>query len=120
MSESAPAPESSSGDAEATRKPAPQPVIEDKSLADVIKTLLGKIVTFVNAESFEEGGLGHKVEASWYKGRLAGLGKDYLIVVTEFKHGTGKKGTKEPVKQYVPMGMVKRISVMKSQILVHI
>ena len=101
-------------------KPAAAPILEDKSLTDILKTLLGKVVTFVNAESFEEGGLGHKVEAGWYKGKLSGLGKDYLIVITEFKHGSGKKSSKEPVKQYVPIEKVKRISVMKTQVLIHI
>lgn len=117
MSDAAPEPQAS---AAAPAKPVPAPIVEDKTLNDVLTTLLGKVVTFVNAESFEEGGLGHKVEAGWYKGRLAGLGKDYLIVVTEFKHGAGKKASKEPVKQYVPMNMVKRVSLMKTQVLVHI
>ncbi len=48
------------------------------------------------------------------------MGKDYLIVITEFRHGTGKKSTKKPVRQYVPFDKMKRSSVMKSQILVHI
>ena len=48
------------------------------------------------------------------------MGKDYLIVITEFRHGTGKKSAKEPVRQYVPFDKMKRSSVMKSQILVHI
>lgn len=117
MSEAAPAPQPSK---EASPKPAATPIVEDKDLNDVLKTLLGKIVTFVNAESFEEGGLGHKLEAGWYKGKLAGLGRDYLIVITEFKHGAGKKSSKEPVKQYIPRDKVKRISVMKTQVLVHI
>ena len=119
MSESAPDPQASP-DPEQKPKTPPAPIFEDKTLTDILKGLLGRVVTFVNAESFEEGGLGHKVEAGWYKGRLAGMGKDYLIVITEFRHGTGKKSTKEPVRQYVPFDKMKRVSVMKSQVLVHI
>ncbi|MHC4077700.1 MAG: hypothetical protein ACYST0_04560 [Planctomycetota bacterium] len=122
MSEAAPEPEpkAAAAAADVARKPAPAPVIEDKSLTDVLKGMLGKVVMFVNAESFEEGGLGYTLEAGWYRGKLIGLGNDYLIVMSEFKRGVGKKATKEPVKQYVPLEKVKRISVLKTQIIVHI
>ena len=43
-----------------------------------------------------------------------------LFVITEFEHGAGKKSTREPVKQYLPIDKVKRITMMKTQILVHI
>lgn len=109
MSEAAPAPQA-----------AQSPAAEHHTFADVLQTLLGKIVMFVNAESFEEGGLGYTLEAGWYRGKLTAIGQDYLIVVSEFKHGVGKQATTEPIKQYIPRDKVKRITVMKSQILVHI
>jgi len=124
MSEPAPAPEAEptagAAAADTARKPAPAPIVEDKSLTDVLRGMLGKVVMFVNAESFEEGGLGYTLEAGWYRGRLLGLGNDYLIIMSEFKHGVGKKATKEPVKQYVPLDKVKRISVLKTQVIIHI
>jgi hypothetical protein len=109
MSESAPAPET-----------AKTPVPEHQTFADVLKGMLGKMVMFVNAESFEEGGLGYTLEAGWYRGKLTAIGQDYLTVISEFKHGVGKKATKEPIKQYIPRDKIKRITVMKTQVLVHI
>jgi hypothetical protein len=109
MSEPAPAPESVSG-----------PAAEFHSFDDVLRSLLGKVVMFVNAESFEEGGLGYTLEAGWYRGKLTSVGKDYLVVVSEFKHGVGKQASRESITQYVPKDKVKRITVMKTQILVHI
>ena len=45
--------------------------------------------------------------------------EENMIVVTEYKH-SGKKATKEPVKQYIPLHRIKRLSVMASEILLHI
>ena len=124
MSEPAPAPEAAAQPEEKTTsaptKPQAAPIIENKSFADVLKSLMGKVVTFVNAESFEEGGLGYTLEAGWYKAKLTGVGNDYLVLISEFKRGIGKKATKEPIKQYVPIQKIKRITIMKAQVLVHI
>ncbi len=118
MSEAAPAPEATSG--QQTGPTAAAPAAEKNSFSDVLQSLLGKVVMFVNAESFEEGGLGYTLEAGWYRGKLTSIGTDYLTIMSEFKHGVGKKATKEPIKQYVPKDKIKRITVMKSQVLVQI
>ena len=118
MSESAPAPEAKPKTTEA--KPAPTPVIDDKRFVEILHGMLGKVVLFVNAESFEEGGLGYTLEAGWYRGKLSAIGRDYLTIVSEFKHGVGKNATKEPIRQFVPMDKVKRVTLMKTQILIHI
>jgi hypothetical protein len=44
---------------------------------------------------------------------------DYITVVSEFTHG-GKSGKKEPVKQFIPLTCVKRVSVMKTDRLIHL
>ena len=119
MSEPAPVPEAAAA-SEMARQTPPAPVGEKKTFSDVLQTMLGKVVMFVNAESFEEGGLGYTLEAGWYRGKLTSIGADYLTIMSEFKHGVGKKATKEPIKQYVPKDKIKRVTVMKSQILIHI
>jgi hypothetical protein len=112
-----PLPPQASPDPEQKPKTSPAHGFADKTLTDILKGLLGRVVTFVNAESFEEGA---SATRSKRVGTRAGMGKDYLFVITEFRHGTGKKSAKEPVRQYVPFDKMKRSSVMKSQILVHI
>lgn len=104
---------------ETTAKAATAPVIEDKTFVDVLKSLLGKTVTIVNPESYEDAPVGHQIRAGYYRAKPMGLGKDYLIVIAEYVH-SGRESGKEPVKQYIPFERIKRISLMKSERLIHI
>lgn len=103
---------------EEANAPAPQ-AMEERDFSDVLKSYLGKLITVVNPESYEDAPLGHDIRKGWYPAKPVGFGRDYMIVVTEYKHA-GKKATKEPVKQYIPFARIKRISVMKTEVLVHI
>jgi len=94
----------------------PPPIVEDRSFVDVLRSLIGKVVTVVNPESYEDAPIGHQIRAGFYRAKPVGLGRDYLIVVTEYKHKTDK----EPVKQYIPIANIKRVSLMKSELLIHI
>lgn len=100
-------------------KSASQPIIEDKSFRDLLQTLVGKVVTVVNPESYEDAPVGHQIRAGFYRAKPVGMGRDYLIVVTEYLH-KGKEASKEPVRQYIPIDKIKRISVMKSERLIHL
>ena len=95
------------------------PSIQDNSFADVLKTLLNKTVTMVNPESYEDAPIGHQIRAGFYRAKLIGMGKDYLVVVAEYVFAD-KEGRKEPVKQYIPIDKIKRISLMKKERLIHI
>ncbi len=96
------------------------PTIEDKDFVDVLKDHLGKVFTIANSESFEKTGIGHQISASSYPARLLGVGRDYVIVLIEWKHGTGKKTVTEPLKQYIPVSKIKRVGIMKSGRQLHI
>jgi len=113
------APESATTGPQEARKPF-EPIFEDRSFVELLKSYVGKTFLIANPESFEESGFGHQITAGWYKARLLGLGQDYLIVLTEFTHGAGKKATKEPLKQFIPIERIKRISIMRSERLIHI
>lgn len=95
------------------------PEIEDRTFLDVLKSLLGKTVTIVNPESYEDAPAGHQIRVGFYLAKLTGLGKDYLIMVAAYTRA-GKEGRKEPVKQFIPINRIKRISLMKSEWLIHI
>ncbi len=118
MSETTPLP-SGEPTPEAPKKPF-TPTIEDKHFVDVLKDHLGKVFTIANSESFEKTGLGHEISASSYPARLVGVGRDYVIMMIEWKHGTGKKSTSEPLKQYIPISRIKRVGLMKSGRQLHI
>ena len=97
-----------------------EPIIEERDFRKLLETCLGSTFLIANPESFEDSGFGHEITASWYKARLIGLGHDYLILVSQFQHGAGKKATKEPMKQFIPFSWIKRISLMKSERIIHI
>ena len=101
-------------------KPAePEPALEQRTFVDVLRTILGKVVTIVNPESYEDAPLGHTIRKGWYPARAVGLGQDYLILVTEYKHGGNIAGA-EPVKQYIPVHRIKRVSVTRTEVLIHL
>ncbi|MBM4062406.1 MAG: hypothetical protein FJ265_15105 [Planctomycetes bacterium] len=104
-------------------KPEPKPftpIFHTTDFRGLLEEHLGKIFSIANPESLEETGLGRKITAGWYKARLIGLGADYLIVLTEFTRGTGKAAEKEPVKQFIPLGRIKRMSLMQNERMLHL
>ena len=92
---------------------------ESRSYLDIIKSLVGASVTVVNPESYEAAPVGHQLKAGFYPAKVTAMGNDYLVVVTRYVR-TGKQASKEPVKQYIPIGRIKRISVMKSERFIHL
>jgi len=102
-----------------TAAKAPVPVTEDRTFIELLKSLVGKTVTIVSPESYEDAPVGHQIRASYYRARPIGLGKDYLILMTEYVHA-GRDTSKEPVKQFIPFVQIKRISLMKSERLLHL
>ena len=98
----------------------PKAVVEDRGYHDVLKALIGKQVTIVNPESLEAAPMVgfHLVEA-FYKGKISAVGNDYLVfqtIVTLSK----KEGGQQPVQQFIPVHRLKRVSVMKTGIFLHI
>jgi len=112
---------SESTESKAPAKPAP--LIEDRDFLDLLKSLIGHVVTVVNPESYEDAPIGHQIRSGFYRAKLIGLGKDYLILVTEYVRKGTKRGedkSKEPVRQFVPVSRIKRISILKSEKLIHL
>ncbi|MFG0320166.1 MAG: hypothetical protein ACF8XB_23035 [Planctomycetota bacterium JB042] len=102
--------------AERTAEKVSNPV---ETLADVLKSLHGKVVTMVNPESLEDAPMGYQLTTGFYRAKILGVTDQLLTVATELVH-KGREGTKEPVKQFIPLARIKRISFAKSDILVHI
>jgi len=97
----------------------PEPSLDPRTFHDVLRGFLGKLVTIVNPESYEDAPLGHNIRKGWYPARAVGLGKDYLVLVTEYKHA-GNVSQVEPVKQYIPVQKIKRVSMMRNELLIHL
>ena len=95
------------------------PNVENKSYVDIIRGLVGNLVTVVNPESYEGAPVGYALRTGFYKAKVTAAGEDYLVLVTEFTP-SGRKVEKEPVKQYVPLRRVKRVSMTKSERILHL
>lgn len=95
----------------------PQPTTDDKSFSDYLRALVGKVVTVVNPESYEDAPVGHQIRAGFYRAKVTGMGSDFLKLATEYVH---KSKEKEPVKQFIPLDKIKRISMMKEERILHL
>ena len=95
------------------------PVVEQKKFTDILRSLIGKTVTIVNPESYEDAPVGHTLKVGFYRAKVTGGGTDYFVAMTEYKKA-GKSGVNEPVKQFLPFEKIKRVSVLKQEIIIHL
>ena len=103
-----------------TTAEAPKVVVEDRSYHEVLKSLVGKQVTIVNPESFEAAPMvGFHLKEGFYKGKITAIGNDYLVFQTLVTLSK-KEGGQQPVQQFIPVPRLKRVSVMKSGVFLHI
>ena len=86
---------------------------------DVLETMAGKMITVVNPESLEEAPTGYQLTRGFYRAKVLSVADDHVCIVVEFVHRRGNKG-KEPVKQYLPIARIKRVTVSKTEIFLHI
>ena len=95
---------------------------EEKSFSDVLRALMGKSITVVNPESYEDAPIGHKIKTGFYRAKVAGLGRDYVVIHTNFASisRTGQKVKEEPVKQYIPISRIKRVSLLEKEAVFHL
>ncbi len=104
----------------AVREVTPATKSAPTSFHDMLVDLVGKVVTVVNPESYEDTAMGHTLTTAFGRGKVLNVGEDYLTIVTEFTHKRGGAKGKEPVKQYIPFSRIKRVSLMKGERLLHI
>ncbi|MCZ6786679.1 MAG: hypothetical protein O7E54_05885 [Planctomycetota bacterium] len=96
-----------------------QPASENRKFGDILKSLAGQTVTIVNPESYEQVPLGFEVRTGFYRAKVTAVGIDFVALATDFVR-KGKNAGKEPVKQFLPLSRIKRISVMKSERFIHL
>ena len=114
MSEAAPQPASQPAASGTTKS-----IVENKSFQDILRALVGKPVTIVNSESYESAPVGYQIKSGFYRCKVIGLGNDYLILMTEIDVRK-KSDDAEPDKKYIPLSRIKRISLMKTDRLLHL
>lgn len=95
------------------------PMAAPETYRALLASLTGKVVTMVNPESLEEAPTGYQLTKGFYRAKVLDVGRDYVAVIVEFVHRRGDK-SKETVKQYLPIGKIKRLTVSKSEVFLHI
>lgn len=103
-------------EARTEQKPA---ALELSSFEDVLRSLVGKLVTMANPESLEDTPMGFQLTTGFYRAKVLAVKNDYISVAVELVR-KGKDAAKEPVRQFIPLGRVKRLSVAKSEVIIHI
>lgn len=96
----------------------PRSSSELETWLDVLRSLVGKTVTVVNPESYQEAPVGHQIRAGFYRARPVALGRDYVLLAVEVVHQ--RSGEKEVVRQFVPVSRIKRVSIRKNERLLHL
>ena len=86
---------------------------------DVLRAMSGQIVTVVNPESYEDAPMGSRLTTGFYKAKVLSVGSDFVSLATEFVHKKGEQA-REPVKQFIPVARIKRVSVMKTDKVIHL
>ena len=90
---------------------------------DLLRSLIGQPVTIVNSESYEDAPVGHQLRPAFYRAKPVRMGEDYLVLVGVFVHprsGAGSDPTKEPIRQYIPLARIKRVSILETEWLIHL
>ncbi len=90
-----------------------------ETMPEVLKALVGKLITVANPESYEDAPVGHRLTTGFYKAKIMAVKSDHIVLLTEFKHIRGSAAS-ETTKQFIPLARIKRVSVMKSEKVLHI
>jgi hypothetical protein len=90
-----------------------------ETMPEVLQALAGKLITVANPESYEDAPVGHRLTTGFYKAKIIAVKTDHIVLLTEFKHIRGSSAS-EATKQFIPIARIKRISVMKSDRILHI
>ncbi len=98
---------------------APKPSIETRDFRNILQSLVGKNVTIVNPESYESAPMGFQLKEGYYAGKVGGIAKDFLLLHTVIQ-ASKKEGGKIPVKQFLPIERIKRVSMMKDEYILHL
>jgi len=95
------------------------PLMSAKSFDAVLRALIGRAITIVTIESYEKAPMGAQLTQGFFRGKVVGVENDFVTIATEFAPKV-KNAQPEPVRQFIPLNRVKRVSIMKSEILLHL
>lgn len=87
--------------------------MDAKSIDDVLKSLVGQVVTIINPQSYIPTLTGFKIDVQTYKGKIVSYEEKTLRVLTEYLSDPHKK-VKEKAFQFIPLEHIKRVTISQS------
>ncbi len=117
----------------------PEVIEESRSYMDVLRSLVGKPVTVISPESYEAlPAGGSELREGNYSGEIVGFGNDYFIFQTSLEatnlvelvgaanvrvgraRSQGVDDTATPVRQFIPIARIKRLSLVDENAMLHL
>lgn len=92
--------------------------IKFETFQEVLRNLTGKVVTVISATSYAEVDGRVVLEPGRYRAKILGVAGDYVSLATEYAREEGAEA--EPVRQFVPLARIQRISILKGERLLHL
>ncbi|NIM20376.1 MAG: hypothetical protein GTO51_09115 [Candidatus Latescibacteria bacterium] len=86
------------------------------SFQNVLKAWEGSQVTVVNPESYRSTALKESLGFQAYGAKISEVGEDYVMLV----YSAQKKGQEENVEQWIPIDMIKRITIQGGERFIHL
>ncbi len=86
------------------------------SFHNVLETWVGSQVTVVNPESFKSTALKESLGFQAYGATISEVGADFV----KLAYTAQKKGQDENVEQWIPLDMIKRITIQGSEKFIHL
>ncbi len=89
---------------------------EGDSIEELLRILVGRIVTISNPESMKKEPLGYQLKPEIYKAKVLDIRGDMVVILAE--RGKGERAA--PMKQCIPVRRVKLVCLAKDDVHIHI
>ena len=103
--------------------PGPSSRTQEGPFVKLLASLVGRTVTVIDPESFEEAPIGHQIRPASHRMKLTEMLADHIVLVGEFVHhrpGGPRDGKKGHVTHYVPITKIERVSLLDGELLIHV
>lgn len=91
--------------------------MDANSIYDILKTLIGQVVTVINPQSYIPTITGYTIDSEVYQAKLVSMENGTVKILTEILSNPHKK-VREKALQFIPVDQVKRVTISKSDRLI--
>ncbi|MBU0755873.1 MAG: hypothetical protein KJ645_12085 [Planctomycetes bacterium] len=88
--------------------------MDTRSFHEVLKTLIGQVITVINPSSYIRTLTGFRIDAETYQAKVISSENGTLRILIE-TISNPQKNSKEKAYQYIPIEQIKHVQVSKSE-----